>query len=126
MYRVAFFLFPGPSPLHLRQLKTRKRENKNSKPPSHPPHNVRKRVEVADVVDGGLAREEPRQGQRARAAVQGFGPAAHAAGVSHVEHTGVGVEDPTDGVPPRSPLRQEQDSALVLDQVGKVGTRVVW
>lgn len=92
---------------------------------AHPPNDVRKRVEVADVVNGGLAREQPRQGQRARATVQGFGPAAHAARVAHVEHAGVGVEDSTDGVPPRSPLGQEQDSALIFDQIRKVRTRVV-
>lgn len=123
---MALLLFLGPSPLRLLQLQPRIRLNKISKPLSHPPNDVRKRVEVADVVDGGLAREEPRQGQRARATVQGFGSTAHAAGVTDVEHTGVGVEDSADGVPPRSPLRQEQDSALVLDQVRKVGTRVVW
>lgn len=80
---------------------------------SYPLHDVREGEQVADVVDGRLAREKPRNGQRAGPGVQRFRAAAHAARVSQVEHAGIGVENASHGLAARSLLGQEKDTALL-------------
>lgn len=85
---------------------------------THPFHDVGKGVKISDVVDGGLAGEKPRHGRGTRASAQRFWTAAHAARITHVEHAGVGVNNPADRLSARSPLGHEQDTSLVFGQVG--------